>query len=81
LNAISVKSEQYAQLGGKVKSSKSWLSLYFSIAFSPLVKWLKGYIWLQGFRLGLLGWDLEKTLALETFKKYKYAIQYKKRFN
>ena len=72
-----VKAEKYASLAAKNYVSKSSISLICSMALNPLFKFLKGYIFLQGYRDGRIGWEIAKVSLIETFKKYFYALKLK----
>ena len=72
-----VKSEKYASLAAKNYVSKSNMSIIWSMALNPLFKFLKGYIFLQGYRDGRIGWEIAKVSLIETFKKYFYALKLK----
>jgi hypothetical protein len=67
----------YARLAAQLYTSRFFLLLIISIIINPVFKFFKGYIWLQGYRDGSMGWAIAKVSALETFYKYFYALKWK----
>jgi glycosyltransferase involved in cell wall biosynthesis len=74
---LRAKAEKYALLAAKKYTTKPSVYLIWSIIVNPLFKFFKGYILLQGFRDGSIGWEIAKVSLLETFKKYFYALKLK----
>jgi glycosyltransferase involved in cell wall biosynthesis len=74
------KSENYARLAAKRYSTIPLINLIFSLAFNPLFKFVKGYVFLQGFRDGTIGFQIAKISVIETFQKYYFAIQLKYKY-
>lgn len=77
VESLYLKSMNYARLAAERYLSRFSLLLIFCIIVNPSFKFFKGYIWLQGYRDGSLGWAIAKVSALETFYKYFYALKWK----
>jgi glycosyltransferase involved in cell wall biosynthesis len=76
-DSLYLKSMNYARLAAQLYTSRFFLLLIISIIINPVFKFFKGYIWLQGYRDGSMGWAIAKVSALETFYKYFYALKWK----
>jgi len=75
---LQLKSNQYAHMASvRLAQKHSIVILMIKCLISPLIKMFKGYILKQGFRNGAIGWTIEKNIALETYKKYIFAIERK----
>ncbi len=76
-NELKNKSNHYAHMAASHLKSKSYLVLTYSLVFNPLFKFIKGYLFLNGFRDGKAGWLIAKNSFLETAQKYYFAIEKK----
>lgn len=71
------KSKRYAQLAASDLKSRSYLSLIISLLINPLFKFIKGFVFLQGYRDGIAGWQIAKNSFIETVQKYYFAVEKK----
>lgn len=77
VDELKIKSQKYATLAAQGLSRKSWLSILISLAFSPYIKFIKGYVIKKGFLNGNIGFLIEMTIFVETFSKYFLAAKIK----
>jgi glycosyltransferase involved in cell wall biosynthesis len=77
IGEMKLKSEHYARLAANRYTNRPFINLVFSLCINPLFKFIKGYIFLQGFRDGKIGWEIAKISCIETFQKYWFAIKLK----
>lgn len=77
LEEMYTKAEKYARMFAENYHSKSRIALLLNMLINPLFKFLKGYIFLFGFLDGVDGFQIARISAIETFKKYLYAYQWK----
>lgn len=71
------KSLKYAKLYADRNQSKGIVQLFFSLILNPVFKFVKGYLFLQGFRDGKYGWYIAKVSFIETCFKYYLALKNK----
>lgn len=68
------KSKKYGLMAAKCMDGKPKISLILSLVLSPPFKWIKSYVFLGGWRDGIIGWYLSKSAMMETYFKYKFAL-------
>ncbi|NNC94297.1 MAG: glycosyltransferase family 2 protein [Chitinophagales bacterium] len=71
------RSEKYARLAALANVDRSLYSLYFKMILSPSFRFFKQYILQFGYLDGVRGWYIAKISFLETYRKYRSAINLK----
>jgi glycosyltransferase involved in cell wall biosynthesis len=77
LDQLYVKANKYGELAAKRLISKPYVLLIFGLLINPVFKFVKGYVFLQGFRDGFEGFHIAASSFIETCIKYSQAIQIK----
>jgi glycosyltransferase involved in cell wall biosynthesis len=77
LDQLYVKAKKYGDMAAKRLISKPYILLIFGLFFNPAFKFVKGYVFLQGFRDGFEGFHIAASSSMETYIKYSQAIQIK----
>lgn len=71
------RSLKYAQKGALKYYQKSKLTLLFKLLLSPCFRFIKMYLFKQGFRDGKMGFIICQITASEVYKKYAIALKQK----
>ncbi|MFY7860805.1 MAG: glycosyltransferase family 2 protein [Chitinophagales bacterium] len=77
LDQLYIKAKKYGKQAAKRLVSKPFILLIFSLFCNPVFKFVKGYVFLQGFRDGFEGFHIAASSFIETYIKYFQAIQLK----
>ncbi|MFN8292994.1 MAG: glycosyltransferase family 2 protein [Chitinophagales bacterium] len=75
------KLQRYAVLNGLQLAAKSTSGLLFKMLFSPVSKFITSYFLKLGFLEGKQGLQFALFMSIETWLKYKEALQFKQKNN
>jgi len=71
------KAKKYAELGAKKLLSRSRLSMFLKMVFSPPVRFVRTYIFQLGFLDGYYGWKICSIMTWEVYMKYRIAFNFR----
>lgn len=77
IGELGFKAQKYGELAAQSLVGSTWIKLFFGIVFSPLLRFVKGYIFKRGFLDGPEGLAIAYYNTLEVFIKYSQAIKKK----
>jgi glycosyltransferase involved in cell wall biosynthesis len=77
INGLKHKAQKYGELAAQSLVGKSWLKLVIGLFFSPIIRFVKGYVFKRGFLDGLEGVAIAYYNTQEVFIKYSKAIKKK----
>ncbi len=69
------KADFYSTLAARFLAEQKGRIWWVKMAVNPVAKWLKVYVVNLGFLDGRAGWQIARLAALETFWKYRKAVQ------
>lgn len=69
------RSRRYAAIAAKAMRAQGKRTTWLGVIFSPVFKFLQGYILKMGFLDGLAGWTICRISALEVFWKYRTLLR------
>jgi len=77
IGELGLKAQKYGELAAQSLVESSWLKLVFGMFFSPILRFIKGYIFKRGFLDGPEGVAIAYYNTQEVFIKYSQAIKKK----
>jgi len=73
-----IRARKYAEIAARAMQARGKRGSWFRVLFSPAFKFIRNYLFRQGFLDGRAGWTICRIAALETYWKYRDLIRLEK---